>query len=235
MTCGVMVSACGHASDSVTASARVATDATTSPAVSAPPRQTSTSGFSKLPAQTTSPTIGSTITAPPTSGGTGEAVVTTVLTSEVPTETLPTVVPTSAPDIATTASTQVTAPTSPPVAGAVTIQRVVCARHPEEGADWVVFYLSSLGVNVSPPGYGQAPIPVSGENTVVLNFNPAVDTTTGRLDATGSCDFAEEVKLAGSQDGTVTWVIGVRGRPTPIGVASTNVSGQSSYTVKLKV
>jgi hypothetical protein len=230
----VLAAACSQASDSVTAGDRLTTDGTTSPAVSAPPRQVTTT-LTTLVYETTSPTVASTVQAPPTSGGSGEGVVTSV--SQPPTdETLPTVVPTSAPDIATTAPTA--APTStagPAPAGAVTISRVVCARHPEEGADWIVFYTNAPGANAS-AAYGQSPVPVSGDNAVVATFSPASDATSGRLDATGACDFATEVVLAGNADGTVTWVIGVRGRPNVVGpVASTNAAGQASVTLKLQV
>lgn len=223
------LAACGQASDSVTSAGRVSTGATNSPAVSAPPRQTLPTATTTLPV-TTSPTVPPSVLAPPTSGGSGEGAVTSLPPAQSG-ETLPTVVPTSAPDIATTASTEpttTTAPpatpvTPPPAAGSVNVTSVTCGYHPEEGGDWVVFYLSGQpgAANVAP-----------GAGSVAVSFSPAADVTSGRLFNT-SCAFVTEVVLAANASGSVVWNILHSGSPRVPPPVSSQLNGQWVYVVKL--
>lgn len=227
----LLLAGCAKASDSVGASSRVLTGGS-APAVSAPPRQTSTSTATSM--VTTSPTIAPTIAAPPTSGGTGEAQMTTSTGADVaPEETLPTVVPTSAPDIVTTAPEQTTPPsTTPPAtttppptvpggAPAVSVVEVTCARQ-SSGAEWLVFRLGSTTVN--------AFAVVMGDGVVEVAFSPAVDTTSGTMINAG-CALVTSATRVGNADGTVTWSILARGnlgRIDPPGPAA----GGPSFVVK---
>lgn len=236
----LLASACGQASDSVSASQKVITGATVAPAVSAPERQTTSPGAKVSTALTNSPTVvPSQLAAPPTSGGSGEAPVTTD-TGVVVIQTLPTVVPTSAPDLVTTApttpsdSTPASAPTTPsapPAAAApVTVTSLACGNHAD--GDWMVFRLNNSGV-VPSAAYGPSPIAVSGDNTVVVTLAPAVDATSGALIASG-CRFATEAKLVATGNGWVTWAIGVMGQPRlSLGIPGPAGDGSFAFVLKL--
>jgi hypothetical protein len=81
--------------------------------------------------------------------------------------------------------------------------------------------------------YGPSPVAVAGDSSLMVNFSPATDATSGRL-TNPACRFVREVAIAANADGTVTWAIGVAGQPGVQTVGPQEVDGgQLSYVVKL--
>lgn len=234
LAAALSLAACGAAGDSVSSAdrARVSTwaTATTRPGTVLTPSSgassTSLVGGSARPTATSGRVI-----APPTSGGDGEVNVTTVVPRTR--ETLPT-----ATTPASTATTTTTTPagggtvgTTGPVApaGTVLVTSVACGRH--EDGDWVVFRLDNSGATAT-AAYGPAPVAVSGDRAIVVTFSPAANATSGPP-ASGGCGFATEVVPTASAEGTVSWVIGVRGEPR-ISTVGPGPSGVAfAYVVKL--
>lgn len=226
------LAACGAAGDSVSSAdrARVSTRATATTRSSAVLTPSSGASTTSLVGGSASPTATSgRVIAPPTSGGDGEVNVTTVVPRAL--ETLPTATTPASTGTTTTPAEGGTAGTTGPVApaGTVLVTSVACGRH--EDGDWVVFRLDNSGATAT-AGYGPAPVAVSGDRAIVVTFSPAANATSGPP-ANGGCGFATEVVPTASAEGTVSWVIGVRGEPR-ISTVGPGPSGAAfAYVVKL--
>lgn len=94
-----------------------------------------------------------------------------------------------------------------------------------------MFRLNNSGVSAS-ASYGASPVGVAGDNAVLVTFSPATDLTSGHLVASG-CLFATEAKLVSNTNGTVTWAIGVKGRPNLAPTAPGPNADAYAYIVKL--
>ncbi len=212
----VSLAACSAAGDSVSSAGgdRVSTRASSTSVVGGSASPTATSGR---------------VSAPPTSGGDSEVNVTTVVPRALP--TLPTATTPASTGTTNTAPEGGTAETTGPVApgGTVLVTSVACGRHPE--GDWVVFRLDNSGATAT-AGYGPAPVAVSGDRAIVVTFSPAANATSGPP-VSGGCGFATEVVPTAGAEGTVSWVIGVRGEPR-ISTVGPGPSGAAfAYVVKL--
>jgi len=114
------------------------------------------------------------------------------------------------------ATTTAPSTTAAPSAAAVRVLGVDCARHSEDGGDWLVFHLASLEVSAT-AAYGTAPVTVAGDNTLLVTITPAIDATAGRYDFTSSCDWVRGVAAAPRAGDTLTFVVGTAGRPRVLG------------------
>jgi hypothetical protein len=213
--CALLAAGCGRASDAVPDGQQLATD-DSRPAVSAPPRQSTTTTTEELTSTSSPPpTTGTTsdgVSAPPTSGGTGPSQTTS--TTLMP--------PTSSSPPAVTSP-----PGSNPV-GTAALSDVRAARN-EGGFDRVVFQFGDLGPASYSVEYVERPVladasgeavTVAGDSVIRVRMTSASGAGSysgpSRLDpgAAFGTKLVEEMVRTGDFEAQLTWVIGVKGRPT---------------------
>jgi hypothetical protein len=177
--------------------------------------------------------------ATPVSPTTATAVATTARRNPSTTSGEARPIPTVATTAVTTAPPMVVTVPSPPgtaVSGpGPKVLSVACARHPEDGGDWVVFTLSSSATSVAAAfGTGVAGLGVTGDATLLVTLTPATDATGGRFSFGATCDHVGDVASVPRPDGSLVWVIGTKGLPrllnTPAPAAS---QGGWALVVKL--
>jgi hypothetical protein len=139
-----------------------------------------------------------------------------------------TVAPSPRPPVATTPS---------PAAGTgPRVLAVACARHPDDGGDWVVFTLSSPATTVA-AAFGVAAVggtAVAGDATLLVTLTPAVDATGGRFSFGSTCDHVAEVASVARPDGSLVWVIGTKGLPRLLNTP-TPASSQGGWALVVKL
>jgi len=212
LTGPVLAAGCGRAADRVTTDDRVTTvDGTFS--------------TTTLPAATTTTRRSPSTTA---TAGVATTVSTATPATTVPAPVTVTVAPAPRPPVTT-------APAPAPGTGPRVVA-VACARHPDDGGDWVVFTLSSPATTVA-AAFGVAAVAgaaVAGDATLLVTLNPAVDATGGRFSFGSTCDHVSEVASVARPDGSLVWVIGTKGLPRLLN-NPTPASSQGGWALVVKL